>query len=81
LGRIADRLLGELAAAGAVLKLAPEGLQATLTEGLAPLLARGVLGEDLRPTSTGAAVLAFYASSVQQRLGLDSVGIAATQRT
>ncbi len=81
LGQIADRLLGELAAAGAVLKLAPDGLQATLAEGLAPLLARGVLGEDLRPTATGAALLAFYASSVQQRLGLNKADIAATQQT
>ncbi len=81
LGRIADRLLAELAAVGAVLKLAPDGLPATLAEGLAPLLARGLLGADLRPTDTGAAVLAFYAGPVRQRLGLSATGIAATQQT
>ena len=70
-----------MTAAGAVMKLAPEGLEATLTEGLAPLLARGLLSEDLRPTPEGAAILAFYAASVQQRLGLAATSVAATQRT
>ena len=81
LGQIAERLRGALTAAGAVMKLAPEGLEATLTEGLAPLLARGLLSEDLRPTPEGAAILAFYAASVQQRLGLAATSVAATQRT
>lgn len=81
LGRIADRLLAELAVAGAVLKLAPDGLQATLSEGLAPLLARGLLGEDLQPTATGRAVLAFYAAPVRQRLGQGGADLAATRQT
>ena len=48
---------------------------------LAPLLARGLLSEDLRPTPEGATILAFYAASVQQRLGLVATSVAATQRT
>ncbi len=81
LGRIADRLQEELAAAGAVLKLAPDGLDATLKEGLAPLLARGLLGDDLRPTARGLVILPFYAASVRQRLGLDDPNGAAVRRT
>ena len=81
LGRIADRLRKALAEAGAVLKLAPEGLEATLSEGLEPLLARGLLAADLRPTPEGAAILAFYAASVQQRLGLAAPHIAAMRQT
>ena len=81
LGRIADRLLAELAVAGAVLKLAPEGLQATLEEGLAPLIARGLLGEDLQPTAAGQPILTFYAAPVWQRLGRGFVDIAATRQT
>ena len=81
LGRVVERLHQELAAAGAVLKLAPQGQDATLREGLAPLLARGILDDDLRASPEGAAILRFYAAPVWQRLGRQASDIAATQQT
>lgn len=56
-------LTGRLAAAGAVMHL-PEDPAAALEEGLAPLIARGVVTSDLQPVPSGAALLAFYAASV-----------------
>ncbi|GAB1395674.1 hypothetical protein MASR1M65_04510 [Saprospiraceae bacterium] len=53
-------LTGRLAAAGAVMHL-PEDPAAALEEGLAPLIARGVVTSDLQPVPSGAALLAFYA--------------------
>ncbi len=58
--RLADR--------GAVLKLAPQGMEATLAEGLAPLVARGLLTPELQVTPGSEGVLAFYAAPVLQRL-------------
>lgn len=62
LGRVQD-LTARLAAAGAVMQL-PEGAEAALEEGLAPLLARGFVTSDLRPVPSQAALLAFYAAAV-----------------
>jgi glycerol-3-phosphate O-acyltransferase len=64
------RLASALDARGADLKLAPEGMQATLDEGLAMLIARRIVGADLQQAASQSALLQFYAASVQQRLGL-----------
>lgn len=72
---LADRLR----AADAVLRLPPQGIGATLDEGLTPLLARGLVGEDLRPAPGARAVLDFYAAPVLQRLEI--AGDAATRQT
>ena len=53
-----------LRAAGAVLKLSPQGLEQTLDEGLAPLLARRIIDADLSVLPGQDALLAFYAASV-----------------
>lgn len=74
-----EALIARLSARGAVLKLAPQGLAATLSEGLAPLIARGVLTAELQVTPGSQAVVDFYAASVWQRLGI--LSDAATQRT
>ncbi|KAF0173827.1 MAG: glycerol-3-phosphate O-acyltransferase [Rhodobacteraceae bacterium] len=74
------RLTDALQAGGAVLKLPPQGLQAALTEGLEPLVKRGLIGEDLRPSPGSQPLLAFYAAPVQQRLAQISQD-AATRRT
>ncbi|GAB1364489.1 hypothetical protein MASR1M32_37250 [Rhodobacter sp.] len=57
-------LIERLQAAGAVLKLPPQGAGTTLEEGLAPLLARGLVTPDLQPVASEAALLAFYAASI-----------------
>ena len=64
------RLASALEARGANLKLAPQGMQATLDEGLAMLIARRIVGADLQQAASQSALLQFYAASVQQRLGL-----------
>jgi glycerol-3-phosphate O-acyltransferase len=64
----AQSILGRLAEGRAVLKLAPQGLETTIAEGLAPLIARGLVAEDLTPQPENMALLGFYAASVQQRL-------------
>jgi len=69
-----------LQAGGAVLKLPPQGLDAVLTEGLEPLIKRGLIGTDLRPSPGSQPLLAFYAAPVQQRLQQISSD-AATRRT
>ena len=69
-----------LQAGGAVLKLPPQGLDAVLTEGLEPLIKRGLIGADLRPSPGSQPLLAFYAAPVQQRLQQISSD-AATRRT
>lgn len=76
--RMAD-LVQRLSARGAELKLHPQGLAATLAEGLAPLIARGVIGPDLHALPGQAARLGFYAASVRQHLE-DDMG-AATRQT
>jgi glycerol-3-phosphate O-acyltransferase len=62
-GRL-EALVQKLSAAGAVLKLPPQGMQAVLEEGLGPLTRRGLVGDDLQPVATGRALLDFYAASV-----------------
>jgi glycerol-3-phosphate O-acyltransferase len=57
-------LVQRLQAAGAVLKLPPQGLAATLEEGLAPLIRRGLVTEALQPVPAERDLLAFYAASV-----------------
>jgi glycerol-3-phosphate O-acyltransferase len=53
-----------LASAGAVLNLPPEGPEAVLDAGLAPLIRRGLVTEGLQPVASEQALLAFYAASV-----------------
>ncbi len=86
-GGVADRaeldrrvaaLAEALAAAGAVLKLPPQGLAQATSEGLAPLVKRGLLSEELQVTAGSAALVNFYAAPVLQRL---AAGSAATRRT
>ena len=69
-------MIERLNAAGAVVKLPPQGVAATVSEGLAPLIARGIVGEDLTPVPEKLPFLAFYAAPVQQALE-----ISATQQT
>jgi glycerol-3-phosphate O-acyltransferase len=57
-------LVGRLEAAGAVLKLPPQGMERVLEEGLAPLIARGLVTPQLQPVAAEKALLAFYAASV-----------------
>jgi glycerol-3-phosphate O-acyltransferase len=59
-------LVARLVAAGAVLKLPPQGIEATLNEGLGPLIARGLVGADLQPVAAERAVLRFYAAAVPE---------------
>ncbi len=61
-------LIAQLVAAGAVMKLPPQGIEATLTEGLATLIARGLVTTDLQPVVSERAVLQFYAASVPTAL-------------
>jgi glycerol-3-phosphate O-acyltransferase len=72
--RVAARI-AQLQAAGAVLKLPPQGLAATVEEGLAPLIRRGLVTDGLQPVARERALLDFYAASVP-----DS-GFAATPQT
>ena len=60
-------LTARLTAGGAVLKLPPQGVEAVLSEGLGPLIARGLVTEGLQVVAGQEAVLAFYAASVLQR--------------
>ncbi len=64
----AEGLAGELQAVGAVLKLAPQGMAASVREGLEQLQRRRVIGADLAVLDGGQAVLDFYASGLTQRL-------------
>jgi glycerol-3-phosphate O-acyltransferase len=61
-------LITQLEAAGAVFKLAPAGIEATVDEALAPLLARKLIRSDLTPVPGAEARLEFYAASIRQRL-------------
>lgn len=74
-------LAARLTALGAVLKLPPQGLRQAVEEGLAPLVARGLVGADLRPTPGSAPILAYYAASVEQRLEVVLLDDAAMRRT
>ena len=67
IGEIADLLVAK----GAVLKLPPQGLDVALTEGLVPLLGRGIVVEGvdgLQVQKKANALLAFYAAPVHQIL-------------
>ncbi len=67
-------LIGRLEQRGAVLKLAPQGIEATLSEGLDALVARGLIGPDLRPTANAQPILDFYSAAIVQRLAGDLTG-------
>jgi glycerol-3-phosphate O-acyltransferase len=62
-GRV-EALIGRLKAAGAVLKLPPQGVSSVLEEGLGPLIGRGLVTEDLQPVAAERALLSFYAASI-----------------
>jgi hypothetical protein len=62
-----------------VLKL-PSGTAAVLAEGLPPLIARGLVGEDLRISENSAVLLSYYAAAIWQRLEQDG-DLAATRQT
>jgi len=65
LARIEARV-AQLRAAGAVLKLPPQGLAAVLDEGLEPLIRRGLVGADLQPVAALRPLLDFYAAAVPE---------------
>ena len=65
---LAEVLVGELQAVGAVLKLAPQGLDASVREGLGSLTRRGLIGADLEPGVGAQPVLDFYAAGIRQLL-------------
>jgi glycerol-3-phosphate O-acyltransferase len=73
-GRV-EALVARLTSEGAVLKLPPQGLAATVAEGLAPLIRRGLVSEALQPVPEERALLDFYAASVPD------AGPAAMQQT
>ena len=81
LGETVQRLASRLELAGAVLKLPPQGMEAAVAEGLAPLIARGIVLPDLSVAPNGQALLDFYANPIRQRLGTLHPSIAATRRT
>ena len=62
-GRV-EALSSRLAAAGAVLKLPPQGLDKVLDEGLAPLIARGLVTKGLQPVAAERQLLQFYAAAI-----------------
>lgn len=64
------RLADALAAREAVLRLHPQGLEATVEEALVHLQRRGLVGADLAPRAEKRGLLAFYAAPVRQRLEL-----------
>lgn len=76
-----QRLATQLELAGAVLKLPPQGIEAAVAEGLAPLIARGIVRPDLVVAPKGQALLDFYANPILQRLGTLHLPIAATRQT
>jgi glycerol-3-phosphate O-acyltransferase len=71
------RLIAALEADEAVLRLPPQGLAATVDEGLVPLQRRLLVGPDLKALPGAGALVAFYAAPVRQRIS----GTAATQQT
>lgn len=76
----AAALAERLRAAGAVLRLHPDGMEATVDSALRHLQRRGMIDDALRVRAGKAALVAFYAASVRQRLG-DVEAIAATRQT
>ena len=73
-------LITRLTILGAVMKLPPQGIDATIAEGLTPLLARGIVLDTLQTAPDGQGTLDFYAGPVLQRLALFPTD-AATQQT
>ena len=63
-----EALARQLQALGAEMKLAPQGMTATVQEGVTALTKRGILAADLTPIEAQRRFLQFYAASVQQRL-------------
>ena len=61
-----EAMMARLTAAGAVVKLPPQGMAAVMAEGLEPLIARGLVTEGLQPVAGQEAVLAFYAAAVPE---------------
>ena len=59
-----EALVARLKAAGAVLKLPPQGLDAALEEGLTPLIARGLVTKALQPVLSERRLLQFYAAAI-----------------
>lgn len=57
-----------LKARGAVLKLAPQGIEATVREGLTELQRRGLIGADLAVAPGAEPVLAYYRAGLEQHL-------------
>ncbi|WP_434613721.1 1-acyl-sn-glycerol-3-phosphate acyltransferase [Tabrizicola sp. M-4] len=64
------RLADALSAKDAVLRLHPQGLEATVEEALLHLRRRGLVTEDLALREEKRALMAFYAAPVRQRLEL-----------
>jgi glycerol-3-phosphate O-acyltransferase len=64
-GRV-EALVERLTAAGAVLKLPPQGLDVVMEEGLAPLIARGLVTEGLQPVVSEIDLLRFYAAAIPE---------------
>ena len=77
-GRVQE-LIAALTACGAVMKLAPSGIEATVTEGLTPLIARGILSDTLQPGPDSQPILDFYAGPVLQRLQISNENAASRQ--
>jgi glycerol-3-phosphate O-acyltransferase len=65
--RNCQALVQGLEARGAVLKLAPQGMEATMREGLEHLRRRGLIGADLQPLPGAQTVLDYYAAGLLQR--------------
>jgi glycerol-3-phosphate O-acyltransferase len=57
-------MVARLTAAGAVLKLPPQGVDRAVDEGLAPLLARGIVDAALVPVPARRPLLDFYAAAI-----------------
>jgi glycerol-3-phosphate O-acyltransferase len=57
-------MVARLTAAGAVLKLPPQGVDRAVDEGLAPLLARGIVDAALMPVPARRPLLDFYAAAI-----------------
>ena len=49
-----------------MLKLPPQGLDMALEEGLAPLIARGLVTEALQPVASERPLLQFYAAAIPE---------------
>jgi len=79
-GPLQDRvaaLVARLEADGADLRLPPPGVAQSVADGMAALVARGIVAPDGAVEETGRALLAFYAAPVLQRLE----GFSATRQT